>query len=241
LNLYAHNHRSKWTYRSVILDLYCSRPFLFSEVTEVKEFGEVMKTIMEGKGDLSDIYRAKPTTLVDPTRPRRMLKPSELAKKLFCPAFVQRPYLRESKEKCRQFDVLAQIGRIKAIMRMTRNGYRFVEPEKLSGQFSGRADFLFEDPSGRQMKVEAKSCNSLRPWDIVQCILYHAPGDRISISSLNEFLEPEEWLVDRVKSVAEEFIQFYGEFSEEATRVYLPRQGLCEKCANSKCPNKKPN
>jgi hypothetical protein len=200
-----------------------------------------MKTIMEGKGDLRDIYGAKRIAPVDPPRPRRMLKPSELAKKLFCPAFVQRPFLRESMEKRREFDVLSQTGRIKAIMRMTRNGYHFVEPEKLSGQFSGKADFLFEDPDGHQMKVEAKSSNDLRPWDIVQCILYHAPGDRISISSLNEFLEPEEWLVNRVKSIAEEFVQFYGEFPEEATRVYLPQPGLCEKCANSKCPNKRQN
>jgi hypothetical protein len=209
-------------------------------VNEVKEFGEVMKIIVEGKGNLSDIYSAKPSTPVEPTQPKWMLKPSALAKKLFCPAFVQRPYLRESKEKRQQFDVLAQAGRIKAIMRMTRNGYHFVEPEKLSGQFSGRADFLFEDPDGHRVKVEAKSSNDLRLWDIVQCILYHSPGDRISISSLDEFLEPEEWLVDRVKSIADEFVQFYEEFPEQATRVYLPQQGLCEKCANSKCPNKQP-
>jgi hypothetical protein len=207
----------------------------------MKEFGEVMKTIMEGTGDLSDIYSAKPTTPVDAPRPRWMLKPSELAKKLFCPAFLPRPYLKESTEKRRQLDVLAQTGRIKTIMRMTRNGYHFVEPEKLSGQFSGKADFLFEDPNGHQMKVEAKGSNDLRPWDIVQCILYHSPGDRISISSLNEFLEPEELLVDRVKSIAEEFVQFYGEFPEEEGRVYLPQPRLCEKCANSECPNKKHN
>ena len=100
------------------------------EVNGMKEFSEVMKTIMEGKGDLRDIYNAKPTTPVKPAQPKRTLKPSELAKKLFCPAFVQRPYLKESMEKRRQFDVLAQTGRIKAIMRMMRNGYHFVEPEK---------------------------------------------------------------------------------------------------------------
>jgi hypothetical protein len=205
----------------------------------MKEFGEVMKTIMGGKGNLRDIYGATGITPEDPLR--RMLKPSELAKKLFCPAFIQRPYFKESTEKRRQFDVLAQTGRIKAIMRMKRNGYHFVEPERPSGQFNGRADFLFEDPGGHLMKVEAKSSNNLRPWDIVQCILYHSPGDRISISSLNEFLEPEEWLVNRVKSIAEEFAQFYREFPEEAARVYLPQPGLCEKCANSKCPNKKQN
>jgi hypothetical protein len=214
---------------------------IIKEVNGTKEFGEVMKTIMEGKGDLSDIYSAKATKPVDAPRPRRMLRPSELAKKLFCPAFVQRPYLKESTEKRRQFDVLAQTGRIKAIMRMTRNGYHFVEPEKFSGQFSGRADFLFEDPYGHQMKVEAKSSNSLRPWDIVQCILYHEPGDMISISSLNEFLEPEEWLVERVKCIAEEFTQFYQEFPERVTQIHLPQLGLCEKCANSTCPYRKPS
>jgi hypothetical protein len=206
-------------------------------VNEVKEFAEVMKTIMEGKGDLKDMYNTKPK----PTQPKRILKPSELAKKLFCPAFVQRAYLKESIEKRRQFDVLAQTGRIKAIMRMTRNGYRFVEPENASGELSGRADFLFEDPSGQQMKVEAKSSNGLKPWDIVQCILYHAPGDRISISSLEEFVEPEEWLVERVKCIAEEFVQFYEEFPEQARQIHLPQSRLCERCANSKCPNRKPN
>jgi hypothetical protein len=206
----------------------------------MKEFGEVMKTIMEGNGDLRD-YNAKSASTAKPTQPKRRLKPSELAKKLFCPAFVQRPYLREPMEKRRQFDVLAQTGRIKAIMRMMRNGYHFVEPEKFSGQFSGKTDFLFEDPSGHQMKVEAKSSNSLRPWDIVQSILYHAPGDRVSISSLEEFLEPEEWLVERVKSIADEFVQFCMEFPEQAAQIQLPQPGLCERCANSQCPSGKPN
>ena len=207
----------------------------------MKEFGEVMKTIMEGNGDLRDIYNAKPVVSAKPTRPKRTLKPSELAKKLFCPAFVQRPYLREPMEKRRQFDVLAQIGRIKAIMHMTRNGYRFVGAERVSGRFGGVADFLFEDPDGHHMKVEAKSSNSLRLWDIVQCMLYHSRGDRISISSLNEFLEPEEWLLDRVKSIAEEFVQFYEEFPEETTQIHLPHPGLCERCANTECPCKKHN
>jgi len=208
----------------------------------MKEFGEVMKTIMEGKGDLREIYNAKPTSPpVKSTQPKRKLKSSELAKKLFCPAFVQRPYLREPMEKRRQFDVLAQAGRIKAIMRMMRNGYHFVEAEKLSGQFCGRADFLFEDPSGHQIKVEAKSSNSLRPWDIVQSILYHDPGDRISISSLEEFLEPEQWLVGRIKSIADEFAQFYEEFPKQAAQIQLPQPGLCERCANSECPYRKPN
>jgi hypothetical protein len=210
-------------------------------MNETKDFGQVMKTIMEGKGDLRNIYHYKPVPLPQFTRPKGVLKPSELAKKLFCPAFVQKPYMKEPLEKRRQFDVLAQTGRIKAIMRMTRNGYHFVETEKLSGGFSGRADFLFEDPYGHQMKVEAKSSNSLRPWDIVQCILYHEPGDMISISSLKEFLEPEDWLVERVKWIAEEFTQFYQEFPEKATQIHLPQPGLCEKCANSNCLHRKPS
>jgi len=212
------------------------------EVKETKESSTVMKTVVEGKGDQRDVFKTTLTASpLERKQLKRMLKPSELAKKLFCPAFVQRHYLKEPMEKRRQFDVLAQTGRIKAIMRMMRNGYHFVEPEKLSGQFSGKADFLFEDPSGHQMKVEAKSSNSLRPWDIVQCILYHAPGDRISISSLDEFLEPEEWLVERVKSIAEEFVQFYEECPEQAAQIQLPQPGLCERCANSQCPNRKPN
>jgi hypothetical protein len=69
---------------------------------EARDFGEVMKTIMEGKGDLRDIYNQKPVPLPPLARPKRILKPSELAKKLFCPAFVQKPYMKEPLEKRRQ-------------------------------------------------------------------------------------------------------------------------------------------
>lgn len=136
---------------------------------EAKDFGEVMKTIMEGKGDLRDIHNQKPVPLPPLARPKRTLKPSELAKKLFCPAFVQKPYMKEPLEKRRQFDVLAQTGRIQAVVRMAKMGYHLVEPEKLSGEFNGTVDFVFENAAQQKMKVEAKSSKSLRPWDIVQC------------------------------------------------------------------------
>ena len=207
---------------------------------EAKDFGDVMRTIAEGKGDLRGIYDARLTaSAVKPAQPKRMLKPSELAKKLFCPAFVQRPYLGEPLEKRRQFDLLAQAGRIQAIIRMTKKGYRLVEPEQTSGQFNGRADFVFEDATCRKMKVEAKSSKGLKPWDVVQCILYKESGDKVAISSLNEFLEPEDWLVETINSTAAAFADFYSEFPEIAANIHLPYFGLCERCANTECAYKK--
>jgi hypothetical protein len=214
------------------------------QVKEVKErdFSEVMKTIMEGKGDLRDIYNQNPVPLPPPVLPKRILKPSELAKKLFCPAFVQKPYTKEPLEKRRQFELLAQAGRIQAVMRMARMGYHLVEPpEQPSGEFNGTVDFVFEDAAGHKMKVEAKSSRSLRPWDIVQGILYAEPEDKISISSLSEFLEPEDWLVEIVHSAARDFAHFYEEYPEVAAGTHMPYPGLCERCANSECLRKKHN
>jgi hypothetical protein len=212
-------------------------------VKEVKErdFGEVMKTIMEGKGDLRDIYNQKPVPLPPLPRSKRLLKPSELAKKLFCPAFVQKPYMKEPLEKRRQFEVLAQTGRIQAVVRMAKMGYHLVEPEQPSGEFNGTVDFVFENVAQQRMKVEAKSSKSLRPWDIVQCILYGERGDKIAISSLNEFLEPEDWLVEMVNSAARDFAHFYEESPDVAAGTHMPYRGLCERCANSECGYKKHN
>jgi hypothetical protein len=209
-----------------------------NHVKEAKDFGEVMKTIMEGKGDLREIYNQKPVPLPPLVRPKRILKPSELAKKLFCPAFVQKPYMKEPLEKRRQFEVLAQTGRIQAVVRM---GYHLVEPEQPSGEFNGTVDFVFENAAQQRMKVEAKSSKSLRPWDIVQCILYGEPGDKIAISSLNEFLEPEDWLVEMVNSTARDFAHFYEESPDVAAGTHMPYRGLCERCANSECTYKKHN
>jgi hypothetical protein len=211
------------------------------EVKESKDFGQVMKTIMEGKGDLRDIYNQKPVPLPPVARPKRILKPSELAKKLFCPAFVQKPYAKEPLEKRRQFEVLAQTGRIQAVVRMGKMGYHLVEPERPSGEFNGTVDFVFENAAQQRMKVEAKSSKSLRPWDIVQCILYGEPGDKIAISSLNEFLEPEDWLVEMVNSTARDFANFYEESPDVAAGTHMPYRGLCERCANSECTYKKHN
>ena len=208
---------------------------------EARDFGEVMKTIMEGKGDLRDIYNQKPVPLPPLARPKRILKPSELAKKLFCPAFVQKPYTKEPLEKRRQFEVLAQTGRIQAVVRMAKMGYHLVEPEQPSGEFNGTVDFVFEDAAQHKMKVEAKSSKSLRPWDIVQCILYGEPGDKIAISSLNEFLEPEDWLVEMVNTAAQDFAHFYEESPDIAANTHMPYYGLCDRCTNSECPCKKYN
>jgi hypothetical protein len=223
------------------------------EMKEAKDFGEVMKRITEGKGDMRDIYNQNPAPLPplppphhDATtppspRPKRILKPSELAKKLFCPAFVHKPYMKEPLEKRRQFEVLAQTGRIQAVVRLAKMGYHLVEPEKPSGEFNGTVDFVFENAAQQRMKVEAKSSISLRPWDIVQCILYGEPSDKIAISSLDEFLEPEDWLVEMVNSVARDFAQFYEESPDVAAGTHMPYRGLCERCADSKCPYRKHN
>jgi hypothetical protein len=206
-----------------------------------RDLGQVWKTITEGKGDLRDIYDQKLVPLPPLARPKHILKPSELAKKLFCPAFVQKPYAKEPMEKRRQFEVLAQTGRIQAVVHMAKMGYHLVEPEKPSGKFSGTVDFVFEDAAQHKMKVEAKSSRSLRPWDIVQCILYGEPGDRIAISSLNEFLEPEDWLVEMVNSAAQEFVHFCEESPDVAAITHMPYRGLCERCANSECTYKNHN
>jgi hypothetical protein len=213
------------------------------EVKELKEadFGEVMKTIATGKGDLRGIYDQKPAPLAPLVRPKRILKPTELAKRFFCPAFVQKPYMKEPLEKRRQFEVLAQAGRIQAIVHMARMGYHLVEPEKHSGDFNGTVDFIFEDASQQRMKVEAKSSKNLRPWDIIQCMLYGQPGDKIAISTLSEFLEPEDWLVEMVNSVARDFARFCEELPEVAAGTHMPYRGLCERCAKSECVYKKRN
>jgi hypothetical protein len=211
------------------------------QVKEARDLGEVMTRIMEGKGDLQDIYHQKPVPLPPLTRPKHMLKPSELAKKLFCPAFVQKPYVKEPLEKRRQYEVLAQTGRIHAVVRMAKMGYHLVQPERASGEFNGMVDFVFENATQEKVKVEAKSSKNLRPWDIVQCILYGEPGDKIAISSLDEFLEPEEWLAEMVHSTARDFVHFYEESPDVAAVTHMPYRGLCERCANSECPHKKRN
>lgn len=210
------------------------------EVKEARDFGEVMKRTTEGKGDLRDIYNQKvvPLPPLPPPRAKRTLKPSELAKKLFCPAFAQKPYMKEPLGKRRQFEVLAQTGRIQAVVHMAKMGYHLVEPEKPSGQFKGTVDFVFENAIQQRMKVEAKSSKSLRPWDIVQCMLYAEPGDKIAISSLNEFLEPEDWLVEMVNTAAQDFAHFYEESPDVAAGTRMPYPGLCERCANSECLHK---
>jgi hypothetical protein len=208
---------------------------------EERDFGEVWKTIMIGKGDLRGIYDKNPDTSAPLPRPKRMLKPSELAKKFFCPAFTQKLYLKEPLKKRRQFEVLAQAGRIQAVVHMAKIGYHLVEPEKPSGQFKGTVDFVFENAAQQRMKVEAKSSRSLRPWDIVQGILYAEPGDKIAISSLNEFLEPEEWLVEMVNTAAQDFAQFYEQSPDVATGTHMPYAGLCERCANAECSYRRHN
>jgi len=114
--------------------------------------------------------------------------------------------MNEPLEKRRQFEILAQTGRIKAVLQMAKMGYHLVEPEKPSGQFNGTVDFVFENAAQQRMKVEAKSSKNLRAWDIVQCILYGEPGDKIAISSQNEFLKPEDWLVEMIMPMSFQYI-----------------------------------
>jgi len=207
----------------------------------MKDLGQVVKTITESKGDLKDTYAGLPCPNQERNQFKRILKPSELAKKLFCPAFVGKPYAKEPMEKRRQFEVLTQVGRIKAVLRMTKMGYRLATSEEPSGQFNGRVDFMFEDESRQTMKVEAKSSVNLKPWDIVQGILYREKGDKIAISSINDFVEPEDWLVELVNSAAQEFVHFYEESPNIASEIHLPYHGLCGRCANLTCPYKKNN
>jgi hypothetical protein len=209
---------------------------------EVKEFGEVMKTILEGKGDLRDIYNQNPIPLPTTSRPKRKrMTPSVLCKKLFCPAFVPKPYSSEPLEKRQEYDVLARMSVVKTIVRMTKKGYRFVESEVPSGEFNGRVDLVFRRSDEPETRVEVKSAKHLRPWDIVQGILYHEPSSKIGIASINEYIEPEEWLIESVKSAAIELDEFIQEFPDEAAKIRLPHAKLCIKCADSKCPFKKPN
>jgi hypothetical protein len=211
------------------------------KVEPTKSFGEVMKTILDGKGDLRDIYNQNPAPLPERRGPSRKLTPSILCKKLFCPAFVPKPYSSESLEKRREYDVLAQMSLVKTILKMAKMGYRFVGSEVPSGKFNGRVDLVFQRSNEPETKVEVKSAKHLRPWDIVQGILYHDPSSKIAIASISEYLEPEDWLIESVQSAAKELDEFIQEFPAEASEIRLPHAKLCIKCANDKCPFKKPN
>jgi hypothetical protein len=202
---------------------------------------ETWAFINQDKRDLRDIHNQNPASFPTPTEPKRKLTPSTLCKRLFCPAFVPKPYPSEPLEKRQQYDVLARISVIKTILRMTRMGYQLVENEMSSGEFNGRVDLAFRRSNEPETKVEVKSAKRLRLWDIVQGILYHEPNSKIAIASFNEYLEPEEWLIESVKSAAIELDEFIQEFPDEAARIRLPHAQLCIKCANVKCPFEKAN
>lgn len=204
----------------------------------MKEFGDVMKTIMEGKGDLRDIYKQKPDR---PQRPNRMLPPSQLSKKLLCLAFNPKEYVREPFEKRQQFEILSRISLTKAIIALTRKGYRLAEVERRSGGFNGMVDLVFETKDGQMLKVEVKSSKNLKQPQILQSILYHETGDKIAVASFNEILEPADWLIEPVKTTATEVNQFLQEFPDQAAETYTPHKDLCPSCANMKCPIKRPN
>jgi hypothetical protein len=124
---------------------------------------------------------------------------------------------------------------------MTKMGYRFLESEAPSGKFNGRVDLVFRRSNEPETKVEVKSAEDLRPWDIVQGILYHESDSKIAIASINEFLQPEDWLIESVKAAALELDEFLHEFPEKAAEIRLPHSKLCWKCADAKCPFRKPN
>ncbi len=204
----------------------------------MKDFGEVMKTITEGKGDLRDIYKQKPER---PQQPNRMLAPAQLSKKLLCLAFTPKEYLREPVEKRQQFEILSRLSLTKTIIALSRKGYRLVETERSSGQFNGMIDLVFETGGGQMLKVEVKSSKNLKQPQILQSILYHEAGDKIAVASFNEILEPADWIIEPVKSVAMEVNKFLQEFPDQAAETYTPHKDLCPSCANMKCPFKKPN
>ena len=204
-------------------------------------FAETWAFINQGKGDLRDIYNQDPAPLPTPPEPKRKLAPSILCKKLFCPAFIPKPYSSEPLEKRREYDVLAQMSVVKTILKMTKMGYRFVKSEVPSGKFNGRVDLVFQRSNEPETKVEVKSAKHLRPWDIVQGILYHDSNSKIAIASIKEVLEPEGWLIESVESAARELEEFIQESPNEAAEIRLPHAKLCMKCANTKCPFRKPN
>jgi len=171
-------------------------------------------------------------------RPKCLLTPSLLSKKLLCPAFVSKPYMAEPRELRQQFGILTRMSIIKTIMTLTRRGYRFIEDEIPSGQFIGTVDLLFESPDGQPTKVEVKSSKSLKQLQILQSILYHETGDKIVVASLNEMLEPNDWLIEPVKSTAAELNQFLQEYPEQATQICIPHRELCERCVNPRCPRR---
>ena len=173
-----------------------------------------------------------------PKPSKRLFTPSMLSKKLLCPAYAARPYMSEPRELRRQFDVLTRMSIIKTIMTMTKKGYRFVVDEQPSGNFSGTVDLVFEGPDGQPTKVEVKSSKYLKTLQILQSILYHETGDKIIVSSLNEMLEPDDWLIDPVKSTAAELDQFLQEYSEQAKQICVPHRDLCPRCANRECPRR---
>ena len=209
----------------------------------VKEysFAETCGFINQGKGDLRDIYNQNPDPILTPPESKRKLTPSILCKKMFCPAFVPKPYSNEPLEKRQQYDVLTRMSVLKTIIRMTRMGFQFVESEAPSGEFNGIVDLVFQRSNEPETKVEVKSSKHLRPWDIVQGILYHESGTKIAIASVNDYLEPDEWLIESVQSAAHELDEFVQEFPDEAAKIRLPHSRLCIKCANTECPFKKPN
>jgi len=168
-------------------------------------------------------------------RPKRLLTPSLLSKKLFCPAFVPKPYMAEPRELRQQFGILTRMSIIKTIMALTRKGYRFMQDEEPSGQFTGTVDLVFESPDGHPTKVEVKSSKFLKQLQIVQSILYHEIGDKIVVASFNEILEPCDWLIEPVKSTAAELNQFLQEYPQQATQIYIPHRDLCERCENAEC------
>lgn len=170
-----------------------------------------------------------------PQPPKRLLAPSQLSKKLLCPAFVPKPYVTESEELRQQFGILTRMSIIKTIMSLTRKGYRFLQDEVPSGQFTGTVDLVFESPDGQPTKVEVKSSKYLKELQIVQSILYHETGDKIVVASFNEILEPDDWLIEPVKSTAAELDQFLQEYGEQAKQICIPHRDLCERCLNPKC------
>jgi len=143
--------------------------------------------------------------------------------------------MAEPRELRQQFGILTRMSVVKTIMTLIKKGYRFVQNEEPSGQFTGTVDLVFESPDGEPTKVEVKSSKLLKQLQIVQSILYHEAGDKIVVASFNEILEPDEWLIEPVKSTAAELDQFLQEFAEQATQICIPHRELCEHCVNPKC------
>jgi hypothetical protein len=114
-------------------------------------------------------------------------------------------------------------------------GYKFIDVERNST--SGRVDVRLESSDGVVEKVEVKGTRQLRMVHILQSILYQEEGDRVSVTALDETVEPAEWFIQPARMMIEEIADFIERYPEEASRIYNPTKELCSSCSRTECPH----